>query len=212
MPFKVVCPNCQKALAAKEEMAGRTVRCPKCKKPLTVPAPKAAASQRPPARREAAPPQRQTAAASSSAGSTTSIWDDDLGAAASPAGTGPSSPCPGCGKSLGEDKVVCIDCGYNRKLGRKMVTQSSRAVREARAARSRPHSAAADAAVRKPAKRRRRASREGSAEMIGGLGVMILAAAWLYLGYVYLHRIYLYPPIMFIGGLLSFLKGLFHID
>jgi hypothetical protein len=40
--IKFVCASCQQHLEAPEAMAGETVSCPSCQKPLTVPAPQAA--------------------------------------------------------------------------------------------------------------------------------------------------------------------------
>ena len=39
MPIRFKCPNCKKALAVKEQMAGKKAACPACKKPLQIPAP-----------------------------------------------------------------------------------------------------------------------------------------------------------------------------
>jgi uncharacterized membrane protein YhaH (DUF805 family) len=33
-------------------------------------------------------------------------------------GTADALVCPGCGRSLGEDIILCIECGYHRKLNR----------------------------------------------------------------------------------------------
>src|SRR5260370_41138618 len=38
MPIRFKCPNCKKALAVKEHMAGKKAACPSCKKPLMIPA------------------------------------------------------------------------------------------------------------------------------------------------------------------------------
>jgi hypothetical protein len=47
MTIRFKCPNpeCQKALAVKDELAGRKAPCPACKKPLTIPKPAVAAAQ-----------------------------------------------------------------------------------------------------------------------------------------------------------------------
>src|SRR5262245_30960920 len=37
MPIRFKCPNCKKALAVKEQMAGKKAACPACKKPLVIP-------------------------------------------------------------------------------------------------------------------------------------------------------------------------------
>ena len=38
MPIKFECPHCHEALRVKDEFAGKRGPCPKCKKPVTVPA------------------------------------------------------------------------------------------------------------------------------------------------------------------------------
>jgi hypothetical protein len=47
-----------------------------------------------------------------------------------------------------------------------------------------------------------------NAGMMGGLGMMAVAAIWFFLG-LYLGRIFFYPPILFILGLIGFFRGLF---
>jgi hypothetical protein len=47
------------------------------------------------------------------------------------------------------------------------------------------------------------------AGMMGGLGMMAIAVVWFLLGFFCLNRIFFYPPILFIFGLVGFLKGLF---
>jgi len=50
MAIKFTCPNCQKQLSVKDQLAGKKGNCPFCKKPLTVPkAADAAAPTAPPA-------------------------------------------------------------------------------------------------------------------------------------------------------------------
>ena len=38
-------------------------------------------------------------------------------------GSGPLNVCPGCRTVMPPGAIVCIDCGYNQKLGRKIVTE-----------------------------------------------------------------------------------------
>src|SRR5947209_856516 len=42
MPIKIKCPNCKKALSVNESMAGRRAACPACKVVLTIPSASAA--------------------------------------------------------------------------------------------------------------------------------------------------------------------------
>jgi len=117
MPIKVTC-QCGKSFAAKDELAGKTVKCPSCQKPLRIPA----ANQ--PAAPAATAPKKPASkpAAPQPAPKQTSDTDDifaDIGLAPQEVG---ARPCPGCGSGLAPDAVVCIHCGYNTKLGRRMET------------------------------------------------------------------------------------------
>lgn len=132
MPIKVVCA-CKAAFAAKDELAGKTVKCPKCQQPLKIPAAgaapaAAAAAPRPPAK--PAPIQRPKA---SSGASSLNLGDEverasvsdvfsDVGLGKQVAGT---RPCPGCAAPMAQNAVICIKCGYNAKLGRRMETVKS---------------------------------------------------------------------------------------
>ncbi len=51
--------------------------------------------------------------------SSTDSMFDDVGLKTQQAGT---APCPGCAAPLPANAVLCIHCGYNRKLGRRMET------------------------------------------------------------------------------------------
>ena len=112
MPIKVTCA-CGQSFAAKDELAGRTVKCPKCSRPLTIPT----AGPAPPALTPMSQPQQ--AAAAPAAPYQTSGLFDEVGISATPVGT---QPCPGCRASMPMHAVVCVQCGYNLKLGRKMDT------------------------------------------------------------------------------------------
>jgi hypothetical protein len=84
-------------------LAGRTVACPKCKQPLTIPA--AAAK---------APAPAPVAHANAE-------LFDDLGLQA----RDESQPrCPGCSANMPPNAVLCVKCGYNVKLGKRMQTIS----------------------------------------------------------------------------------------
>lgn len=110
MPIKVSC-TCGQSFAAKDELAGKTVKCPKCAQPLRIPAPAA-----PKAAMAGAP-----AAAPSAPAGMSSLFDE-AGVKAAPVG---ANLCPGCAQPLPANAVLCVKCGYNVKLGRKMTTVSA---------------------------------------------------------------------------------------
>jgi hypothetical protein len=109
MPIKVAC-QCGAAFAAKDELAGRTVACPKCKQPLKIPAPQAIAAST-----QAAAVAPQAAPVSHA----NADLFDDLGLRARASA---DARCPSCGSDLPPNAVLCVKCGYNLKLGKKMQT------------------------------------------------------------------------------------------
>ncbi len=117
MPIKVTCA-CGQSFAAKDELAGRTVKCPKCSRPLAIPA--AGTGGAVPA--ASAAPRPQQPAATPAAPATpyqTSGLFDEVGLQSAAVGT---QPCPGCRAAMPMHAVVCVQCGYNLKLGRRMET------------------------------------------------------------------------------------------
>jgi uncharacterized Zn finger protein (UPF0148 family) len=113
MPIKVTCA-CGAAFAAKDELAGRTVSCPKCQQPLTIPggAQRAAPAQRP----APAPRPAPQAAPDPSA---PSIFDE----AGMKAKQHTGQVCPSCYHPMKQGAIICVHCGYSFQLGRKMETQ-----------------------------------------------------------------------------------------
>ncbi len=133
MPIKVQC-SCGAAFAAKDELAGKTVKCPKCKEPLRIGAaspakgapakavPKATVAK-PAAKPAVAKPVRVKPIAEESAAvlpvtSTESLYDE-IGLQAAAVGT---RPCPGCTEPMPLEAIICIKCGYNARIGRRMET------------------------------------------------------------------------------------------
>jgi hypothetical protein len=113
MPITVTC-SCGRKLSAKDEYAGRTVKCPGCEQPLKIPAPaQLPQGQGPAAKSKSAGPKRS--AHSSSAAQL--LEEVGLGHHTD----GPT--CPECGQSVLEDALLCVHCGYNFKLKRRIHTR-----------------------------------------------------------------------------------------
>jgi len=106
MPIKVTC-QCGQSFNAKDELAGKAVKCPKCQQPLRIPSPTTAAK---PAAKTPAPAPDPLGGGN--------VFDE-VGLKQHAVGT---RPCPGCGEPLAQEAVVCVKCGYNMKLGRRMTT------------------------------------------------------------------------------------------
>jgi hypothetical protein len=107
MPISVQC-GCGKSFAVKEELAGKAVKCPACQKPVSIPAAAAQAKGK----------HLASAAGTGQAAGPTSLLDE-VGLRALAPG---ARPCPGCGAPLAAEAVLCIECGYNVKLGRRIQT------------------------------------------------------------------------------------------
>ncbi|MCB9872587.1 MAG: zinc ribbon domain-containing protein [Planctomycetaceae bacterium] len=90
MPIKVVC-KCGASFAAKDELAGRAVSCPKCKQPLRIPAP---------------------AAAPQPAASGMDDLFDEVGISAKK-----GASCPKCHAELKPNAVLCVACGFDLQSG-----------------------------------------------------------------------------------------------
>jgi hypothetical protein len=90
MPIKASC-QCGASFTAKDELAGKAVRCPKCKQPLQIPAPAGAAAPQP------------------------SAMDDLFDEVGIDRKTGPI--CPACQAELKPNAVLCTACGLNLQTG-----------------------------------------------------------------------------------------------
>jgi hypothetical protein len=116
------CPECGRRLRVGPELAGKKVRCPGCRK--VVPAPAGSTTVTPaadlviPLLEEDPPPPRDAIAAAPIA-----VVPLDLEPQQGPAA---EHCCPGCGRFLAPDAVICVDCGYNRKTGKQLRTVSRR--------------------------------------------------------------------------------------
>lgn len=104
MPIPVQC-GCGKRFAVKEELAGKAVKCPACQQPVSIPT-------------QAAGKVGASATGTGQATGPTSLLDE-VGLRSLAPG---ARPCPGCGAPLAAEAVLCIECGYNVKLGRRIQT------------------------------------------------------------------------------------------
>jgi hypothetical protein len=119
-PIKVTC-QCGKSFAAKDELAGKAVKCPNCQQPLRIPGASAAPAKA--AAKPAAQPALAAAAAPSKPAAAPLGGSDDLFAEVGLQQQALNTrPCPGCTAPMSPEAVICIKCGYNTKLGRRMET------------------------------------------------------------------------------------------
>jgi phage FluMu protein Com len=107
MKINVKCAQCGNTLAVDEKFAGKKGKCPKCGAVFVIQPPAAnAAPAAPPARPAATPKSAPAPAPKVTAGTVSE---------------GPKS-CLGCGKAVDAKAVICMNCGYNFKTGKKLNT------------------------------------------------------------------------------------------
>ena len=92
MPIKVQCNSCGAGFAAKDELAGKRVACPKCKQPIVIPAP---------------------------AGGAMDDLLDEIGLGAGAATGG--KQCPSCRATMATNAIICVNCSYNVQTGKRVV-------------------------------------------------------------------------------------------
>jgi uncharacterized Zn finger protein (UPF0148 family) len=103
MPINVRCSGCKASFQAKDALAGRRVKCPQCKEPLTIPA---------------ARPKAAAGAGRSAHNPLLDILEQENVRAQS---RGPV--CENCGSEIGAGAVICVDCGYNQETGQMLSTE-----------------------------------------------------------------------------------------
>ncbi len=113
MTIAVQCGSCHKRFAAKDDLAGRKVKCPQCGAVLTIPKPRPEPEPAPQITslldeyEMASPPVG--IAGSSSAGIAGSTGKEP----------GTELKCSSCGASLKAGSVICLECGYDLRTGKK---------------------------------------------------------------------------------------------
>ncbi|MCD0461624.1 hypothetical protein [Roseiconus lacunae] len=94
MPISIRC-QCGQSLSVKEQFAGRTVSCPKCKAPIQVPA----------------APAAQSVGTTAAGNPLNDLFDEEgfsnnIGAL-----------CPNCNAEMAAEAVLCTKCGFNKATG-----------------------------------------------------------------------------------------------
>lgn len=135
MPIKIAC-KCGQKFAAKDELSGKTVKCPKCGDPIKIPAaqgqpaatgPQAQQQAPAPARQQPKPQEddmlRMAAPSAPRVGGDPFLNDllVEAGVTSDIHHTGPR--CPGCNAPIQPDAMLCVKCGYNLRTGQRMRAQ-----------------------------------------------------------------------------------------
>ena len=113
MTIAVAC-QCGQKFAAPDHLAGKTVKCPKCAQPLKIPAQSSAP--------KSGKPASHGKPASTSKAPAPSTAHEELFDEIGLTHRGEGMECPSCGHMLPHDAVLCVNCGYNFKLKRRLQT------------------------------------------------------------------------------------------
>ena len=119
MPIPVAC-KCGQKFAAKDESAGKVMKCPKCGDALQIPPSpqKSAAAKLKPA----APQARETATAQPAQavprGPSLADLFDEAGVKAEVQDNRPR--CPQCKEPMAPDAILCVNCGFNVETGKRI--------------------------------------------------------------------------------------------
>lgn len=103
MAIKVRCGSCNAGFQAKDQLAGRRVKCPKCKTPITIGG--------------AANPKPQPAAVNHNL--LLDLLDEEDIRSVS---RGPI--CENCACELKPNAIVCVECGFNAETGAQLKTEA----------------------------------------------------------------------------------------
>jgi predicted Zn finger-like uncharacterized protein len=117
MPIKVQCESCGASFKAKEALAGKRVRCPKCKQPLTIPA-AGAGSAKPAAPAKKSRPKAAAGSVRANPNPMMDLLDE-----ANVKGVSRGPTCDHCAAELMPGAVICIECGYNLETGKLVATE-----------------------------------------------------------------------------------------
>ncbi len=107
MAIRAKCGGCNQTFNARDELAGKRVKCPKCKERMVIPQAAVAPAV-------AAKPARQAV--------------DPMEALLKEANVGEVSSggpiCPDCGVPISAGALICVDCGFNLETGKRLRTAS----------------------------------------------------------------------------------------
>ncbi|MCO8123270.1 hypothetical protein NHH03_16090 [Stieleria sp. TO1_6] len=102
MPIQIKC-QCGKALAVKDQFAGKAVKCPACGAGIRVPAAGGGAAPTAPA--------AQPVGAAATGNPMNDLFDEEG------FGSNIAAVCPSCGKEMSAEAVLCTKCGFNKATG-----------------------------------------------------------------------------------------------
>jgi len=107
MAIRATCGSCKGTFNARDELAGKRVKCPKCKERMVIPAAKSAPV---------------SAASASRARQAVDPMEALLNEANIDQVSSGGPICPDCGVEINAGAVICVDCGFNLETGKRLRT------------------------------------------------------------------------------------------
>jgi hypothetical protein len=107
MPIQIKC-QCGKALAVKDQFAGKAVKCPACGQAIRVPG---ATGGTPAAPAAQATPAARPVGAAAVDNPLNDLFDEEG------FGSNIAAVCPACAAEMSAEAVLCTKCGYNKTTG-----------------------------------------------------------------------------------------------
>jgi len=129
MAIDFSCSSCQKSYRVKDELAGKTAKCTACRAKMHIPELVSAAS-------ESGLNLGDTNLGDMDLGNMDlrDLIDDELPTAASATLTpAVTTTCKKCGAPLSLDAVLCVACGFDKRLGEVLETESEREIEKGEA-------------------------------------------------------------------------------
>ena len=119
MAIKAQCGSCGASFSAKDGLAGKRVKCPKCSAPMLIPG-KALSVGKP--QTSVSKPKPQTSLAVGGAAGHNPLLDllDEAGVESVPRGP----ICQNCGTDMDVNAVICVGCGFNASTGVQLETET----------------------------------------------------------------------------------------
>ncbi len=114
MTISVACGSCSKRFRANEKLAGKRVKCPKCDGVLTIPPIDSAELTSTSAAYAKSEMGLETTTSTATHATYKTVIEAEL-----------PRLCPSCAQPLDSKAILCVNCGYDTRVGKKLVTESA---------------------------------------------------------------------------------------
>ncbi|MBN2294811.1 MAG: hypothetical protein JXM70_20445 [Pirellulales bacterium] len=113
MTIPVACGSCSKRFQANEKLAGKRVKCPKCDGVLTIPPIESVELKSTPAANVESEMGLETTTSTAPHATYKTVVEAEL-----------PRLCLSCAQPLDSKAILCVNCGYDTRVGKKLVTET----------------------------------------------------------------------------------------